>query len=308
MGIFCGRQTANSPNEWVAIEDFLEGRHEPFRLRAANALAAASEIGVTSRAFTLSSCYSVVICTLKRRKESMTGRGQLRSRRSVRVRRARAPSLPSHLRAHEGTFAGAFRGRRRGRLPAIVAFHHSSAQHGAQGAGAQVPPRMASDGGVRRGRRDPRPSAAAVPGARHARLLDSASLCADSARLPGRARVGRGPARGGGEQPAPDARRVRRGFPASLGRGHPHEGPVRATGQRRRCHAQRPSGGGCLRRDPRACSSPPSCAARRPDRHSRVQVAVINNRVYVKRFHAESATRNQAVLASLYEAVSTAPE
>ena len=39
-----------------------------------------------------------------------------------------------------------------------------------------------------------------------------------------------------------------------------------------------------------------------------MQVAIIDNRMYVKRFHAESASRNQAVLASLYEAVSTAPE
>ncbi|KAL8284141.1 hypothetical protein RQP46_004890 [Phenoliferia psychrophenolica] len=38
------------------------------------------------------------------------------------------------------------------------------------------------------------------------------------------------------------------------------------------------------------------------------RVAIVDNRMYVKRFHAESASRNQAVLASLYEAVSTAPE
>ncbi|KAM0755593.1 hypothetical protein T439DRAFT_320292 [Meredithblackwellia eburnea MCA 4105] len=38
------------------------------------------------------------------------------------------------------------------------------------------------------------------------------------------------------------------------------------------------------------------------------RVAIIDNRMYVKRFHAESKTRNEAVLASLFEAVATAPE
>ncbi|KAK4705582.1 hypothetical protein P7C70_g620, partial [Phenoliferia sp. Uapishka_3] len=44
------------------------------------------------------------------------------------------------------------------------------------------------------------------------------------------------------------------------------------------------------------------------DEYDGTRVAIIDNRLYVKRFHAESASRNQAVLASLYEAVSTAPE
>ncbi|KAL8286316.1 hypothetical protein RQP46_004804 [Phenoliferia psychrophenolica] len=38
------------------------------------------------------------------------------------------------------------------------------------------------------------------------------------------------------------------------------------------------------------------------------KVAIIDNRVYIKRFHTGGKSRNQAVLASLYEAVSTSPE